>query len=82
MPAKMTWMDLSTVILSKVSQRKTNTITYMQNLKYDTNEHVQEIETDSLTWRTDLWLPRGGMVGDRWVGSLGLADTNYYIQNG
>ena len=31
----------------------------MWNLKYDTNEPIYETETDSQTWRTDLWLPRG-----------------------
>ena len=29
-------------------------ITYMWNLKYDTNEHMWETETDSQTERTDL----------------------------
>ena len=28
-------------------------ITSMWNLKYDTNEHIYETETDSQTWRTD-----------------------------
>ena len=36
-------------------------ITYMQNLKYDTNELTYKTETDSQ--RTDLWLPRGSGVG-------------------
>ena len=36
-------------------------ITYMWNLKYDTNEPIYETETDSQ--RTDLWLPRGRGVG-------------------
>ena len=41
------------------SERKTPCdITYMWNLKYNTNEHIYETETDSQTWRTDLWLPR------------------------
>ena len=31
-------------------------ITYMQNLKYDTNELIYKTETDSQ--RIDLWLPR------------------------
>ena len=35
-------------------------ITYMWNLKYDTNELIYETETDSQTQRTDLWLPSGG----------------------
>ena len=34
------------------------------------------------TWKTDLRLPRGGEEGVGWTGSLGLADANYYIQNG
>ena len=42
-------------------------ITYMWNLKYDTNELIYETETGSQTQRTDLWLPRaGGGVGKEW----------------
>ena len=48
----------------------------MWNLKYDTNEHINEIETDSQTRRTDLWLPRGRGVGEGRSRSLGLADAN------
>ena len=33
------------------------------NLKCDTNELTYEIETDSQTQRTDLWLLSGGGVG-------------------
>ena len=37
--------------------------------------------TDSQTQRTHLWLPRGcGALEERWIGSLGLADTNLYIE--
>ena len=32
-------------------------ITYMWNLKYDTNELIYETETESQPQRTDLWLP-------------------------
>ena len=48
------------------------------NLKYGANEPFCKTETDSQTWRTDLWLPRRG---DRmgWTRSLGLVDANYYI---
>ena len=53
----------------------------MWNLKYDTNELIYKTEADSQTQRTDLWLPRG-RVPEGWSGSLGLADANYYIQNG
>ena len=57
-----TWMQLEIIILSK-SERERQIpydITYMCNLKYGTNEPIYETETDSQTWRTDLWLPRRG----------------------
>ena len=54
-------------------------ITYMWNLKYDTNELIYETETDSQTQRTDLELPREREFGERRTGSLGLADAGYYI---
>ena len=45
-------------------------ITYMWNLKYETNEFPYE--TDRLTdVEIDLWLPRGGK--SRWTGISGLA---------
>ena len=34
-------------------------ITYMQNLKYDTNEFIYKTETDSQIQKTNLWLPKG-----------------------
>ena len=37
----------------------------MWNLKYGTDEPIYRTETDSQTWRADLWLPRGrGMDGE------------------
>ena len=50
-------------------ERKIPYITYMWNLKYDTNGHNHE--TDSQ--RTDLWLPRG-----RWWGRLGLRTPSFH----
>ena len=47
-------------------------ITYMWNLKYDTNEQKQ---TDT---ENRLVVAKGGM-GEGRIGSLGLADANYYI---
>ena len=36
----------------------------MWNLKRnDTNELTYKTETDSQTWRTDFWLPKGKGVG-------------------
>ena len=54
-------------------------ITYMWNLKYGTNEPMYKTETDSQTWRIDLWLPRGRGEGMGWTGSLGLVYANYSI---
>ena len=60
MPFAATWMGLESVILSEVSQtEKPCDITYIQNLKYDTNELIYETETDSQTQRTNLPLPGG-----------------------
>ena len=47
-----------------------------------TQMNFHETETDSQTQRTDLWLPRGSGAGKGWSERLGLADANYYIQNG
>ena len=57
-----TQMQLEIIILSEVNQKEKDKIygvTYMWNLKYQTNELIYEIEIDSPTWRTDLLL-RGG----------------------
>ena len=54
--------------------------TYMWNLKYDINELIQETETDSQTEQTRGCQGEGGREGWEW--ELGLADANYYIQNG
>ena len=61
MPFAATWMDLEIIILRKVSQKEKDIpydTSYMWNLKYDTDEHIYETETDSQTERTDWWLPR------------------------
>ena len=43
-------IDLEMIILSEVNQRKIpQGISYMWNLKYDTNEPICGIETDSQT---------------------------------
>ena len=53
-------MELETLILSEVSQKETDTIciTYMWNIKYGTGEPIYRTETDSQTWKADLWLLR------------------------
>ena len=53
MPFAATWVDLEIIILSEVSQKKTNTMWYHLyvewNLKYDTNEFIYKIEINSQT---------------------------------
>jgi len=48
MPSAVTWKQLEILILSEVRQI-TYDITYMWNLKYGTNEHIYNTETDSQT---------------------------------
>ena len=56
-------------------------ITYMWNLKFDTNQHIYETKTDSHTQRAQRLESGRGGVGEGWIESLGLADANWYIQN-
>ena len=49
-PFAATWMDLENIILSEVRERqKLFDITYMWNLKNNTNESIYKTETDSQT---------------------------------
>ena len=49
-------MGLEMIILSKSDRERQipYDVIYMWNLKYDTDQHVYETETDSETQRTDL----------------------------
>ena len=68
-----TWIQLEIIILSKFKSERERqipyAITYMYNLKYDTNEPTYKVETDSQTQRTDLWLSRGKETGEGWARS-------------
>ena len=46
-----TWMQLEIIILSEVNQKEKDKyhITYIENLKYGTNEPIYETETESQT---------------------------------
>ena len=74
MPFAATWMELETLILSEVNQKekdKYHIVIYIWNLIYGTNEPIYRIETNSWTWRTDLWLPRGRVGGWHRLGVWG-----------
>ena len=52
----------------------------MWNLKkINTNELIYKTETDSQTWKTHMASKGKGGEG-RYVRSLGLTDTHYYIK--
>ena len=53
-------------------------ITYMWNLKYNTNEHTSKAETDSQMYRTDYGC-QGGGGGEGRDEISGLAEANYCI---
>ena len=61
MPFAATWMDLEMIILSELSQRKTNIIYNLcaESKENDTNELIYKTETDSQIQKTNLWLPKG-----------------------
>ena len=56
MPFTATWMDLEIIILSEVNQTEKDKyhITYMCNLKYDTNDLIYKTEMDSQTQKTNM----------------------------
>ena len=67
MPSAATWMELETLVLSEVSQKKTNTKCYHLHLESNI-QHIQRFPQRRKSWtgRTDLWLPSG--KGREWDG--------------
>ena len=55
-------------------------ITYMWNLKNDTNLSMKQKQTQRCReWTCGC---QGCGAGEGWIASLGLADANHYIWNG
>ena len=53
-------LELEILILSEDRKKcKYHMIALTWNLKYGTDEPICRTETDSWTWRADLWLPSG-----------------------
>ena len=50
----------------------------MWNIKYGTNEPIYRTKTDLQTENRGV-VAKGRRAGVGWIGSLGLADANYYI---
>ena len=57
-------------------------VTYTREVKYGTKELIYPTEADSQIQKTNLCLPNRRRLGKRRIGSLALADTNCYIQDG
>ena len=72
MPSAATWMDPEITILSKYHM-----ITYMWNLKYDTDLFMKWKQTHRRGEQT-LVVPKGS-AWEGWIGSLELAEANCYI---
>ena len=77
MPYAAAWIDLEIIILHEVRERQISYITYMQNLKKDTNELIYKTETDSQTSKINLWLQRGSVGVKEGLGAWGLAYAHY-----
>ena len=58
MPFAATCMKLEIIILSEVSQRKKNNMILLM-CEIQSNDTDDKTETNSQTWKTDLWLLRG-----------------------
>ena len=76
-----TWMDLEIVILSEVSQRKTNIIRYrlyVDSKKTSTNELIYKTKIQSQTQKTNLWGEVGG--GINWETGIDIYTLLYIKQ--
>ena len=63
MPFAAIWMDLETILLSKISQTEKDkrhmTSHICDILKDDTNELIYKTEVESQRQKTNSWLPKG-----------------------
>ena len=78
----VTWMELETLVLSKVSQKERQRpyeITYIWNLIYGTNF---SIEKKIMDLENRLVVAKGEVKGGGWIGSLELICANYCLWNG
>ena len=80
-----TWMKLEIIILSEVSQRKTNTIWYHLSVESNTWHKWAEIRHTTKQKKNQGHREQmGGCQGEAgiregWIESLGLADANWYV---
>ena len=64
MPFAVTWMNPEMIMLNELVRKQIlYDITYMWNLKYNTNQYIYKPKTDSQTQNANLWLPKGKEAG-------------------
>ena len=82
MPFAATWMQLQIIILNE-SERERHTIPVIFRIENMTQMNLSVKQKQTHRHREQTWgCQGGGETGEGWTGSLGLADANYYIQNG
>ena len=72
-----TWMQLDILILSEVSQKKTNTLQYHVNVESKIWHKWAYLQNRSRL--TESEFVAGDRGGVEWMGSLGVIDANYDI---
>ena len=72
MPFAVTWMNPEMIMLNELVRKQIlYDITYMWNLKYNTNQYIYKPKTDSQTKRIDLYLPKGWGGGEQRIENMG-----------
>ena len=85
LPFAARWMDLEIITLSEIKSERERQIPYyhlyVESKLQDKSTYPQN-KNRFIDIENRLWLPRGREVEERRNGNLGLADTNYYIEDG
>ena len=86
MPFTATGMDLEMIILTEVSQTekdKYHMLSLICGIENMTQMNLSTKQKQTHRRREQTCgCQGGGVVGEGWSGSLGLADANYYIEDG
>ena len=82
MPFAATWMDLEIIVLSKVRERKTDTLS--DHLYVESKEMTQTNSSMKQKQMKETHIENKSVFanGEEWSGSLGLSDTRYYLYDG
>ena len=83
-PSAATWMELETLILSKVCQKQKDTyhMISLTGIQYIAQMNLSTENKQTLGHGEQTAVATGEEEGVGWTGSLGLADANYSIWSG